>query len=181
MSATVLASCSISSERRGRGTHSSSNTRMRERQIPCLLKCCYRQLSGNTRKMLNELVERITALKIVKQGLKGYPSAGEARRAPHNLGVARNSGFHGELRYRADHYQANRGGLDANDEVERRAGASASNECTLSQSSTPSLAHRRRYPRSLEPIVRHHGDHFTHLVMLVIAPLQRSMWPMSPA
>src|ERR1700722_18077405 len=33
-------------------------------------------------------------------------------------------------------------------------GGTASNEGTLSQSSTPSLAHRRRDPRSLEPIVR---------------------------
>ena len=38
-----------------------------------------------------------------------------------------------------------------NDEVERR--GAASNEGTLSQSSNPSLAHRRRAPRSLEPIV----------------------------
>ena len=41
-----------------------------------------------------------------------------------------------------------------NDEVERRGASPASNEGTLSQSSTPSLAHRRRDPRSLEPIVR---------------------------
>ena|ERR1700722_4764316 len=42
----------------------------------------------------------------------------------------------------------------SNDEVERRGASPASNEGTLSQSSTPSLAHRRRDPRSLEPIVR---------------------------
>jgi len=92
--------------------------------------------------MFNEIVERITTLKIVKQGLKGYPSAGEARCAPHNLSVAGNSGFHSDLRYRGDHYQANRGGLVANDEVERRAAAPLRNEDALSQSSTPSLAHR---------------------------------------
>jgi len=93
--------------------------------------------------MFDELVERITTLKIVKQGLKGYPSAGEARCAPHNLGVAGNSGFHGELRYRGDHYQANRSGLVANDEVERRGNALPTNEAALSQSSTPSLAQWR--------------------------------------
>jgi len=42
----------------------------------------------------------------------------------------------------------------SNDEVERRGASPASNEGTLSQSSTLSLAHRRRHPRSLEPIVR---------------------------
>src|SRR5580692_3241041 len=41
-----------------------------------------------------------------------------------------------------------------NDEVERRGASPASNEGTLSQSSTSSLAHRRRVPRSLEPMVR---------------------------
>jgi len=46
------------------------------------------------------------------------------------------------------------GSTDSNDEVERRGASPASNEGTLSQSSTHSLAHRRRDPRSLEPIVR---------------------------
>ncbi len=41
-----------------------------------------------------------------------------------------------------------------NDEVERRGDARAQNEDALSQSSTSSLAYRRRDPRSLEPIVR---------------------------
>src|ERR1700722_20593266 len=44
---------------------------------------------------------------------------------------------------------------ESNDEVERRGASPASNEAALSESSTPSLAHRRRYgPRSLEPNVR---------------------------
>jgi hypothetical protein len=43
--------------------------------------------------------------------------------------------------------------LSPNDEVERRGASPASNEGTLSQSSIHSLAHRRRDPRSLEPIV----------------------------
>src|SRR5580698_1834932 len=47
--------------------------------------------------------------------------------------------------------------MGPNDEVERRGASPASNEGTLSQSSTPSLAHRRRGPRSLEPIVREHA------------------------
>jgi hypothetical protein len=37
-----------------------------------------------------------------------------------------------------------------NDEVERRGASPTTNEADLSQSSTPSLAHRRRDPRSLE-------------------------------
>src|SRR5258707_470958 len=44
--------------------------------------------------------------------------------------------------------------MSSNDEVERRGASRASNEGTLSQSSTPLLAHRRRHPRSLEPLVR---------------------------
>src|SRR5882672_12186945 len=39
-----------------------------------------------------------------------------------------------------------------NDEVERR-GCARSNEDALSQSSIPSLAQRRRHPRSLEPML----------------------------
>jgi len=42
----------------------------------------------------------------------------------------------------------------SNDEVERRGVAPTQIETDLSQSSIPSLAHRRRAPRSLEPIVR---------------------------
>jgi len=44
----------------------------------------------------------------------------------------------------------------SNDQVERRGAASTTNKAGLSQSSTYSLAHRRRDPRSLEPIVRCH-------------------------
>jgi hypothetical protein len=88
---------------------------MRERQIPCLLECCYRQLSRNAGEMFNEIVERITTLKIVKQSLKGYPSAGKARRTPHDLSVAGNSGFHIKLRYRWDHHKANRSDQVANE------------------------------------------------------------------
>src|SRR5258708_36011873 len=42
----------------------------------------------------------------------------------------------------------------SNDEVELRGDALLSNEATLSHASTLSLVHRRRDPRSLEPIVR---------------------------
>ena len=49
---------------------------------------------------------------------------------------------------------ARRTSCASNDEVERRRASPASNEGTLSQSSTLSLAHRRRDPRSLQPIVR---------------------------
>src|SRR5258708_3725140 len=44
--------------------------------------------------------------------------------------------------------------IGPNDEVERREVALPSNEADLSKSSIPSLAQRRRHPRSLEPIVR---------------------------
>jgi hypothetical protein len=44
--------------------------------------------------------------------------------------------------------------VSSNDEVERRGASLTPNGTDLSRSSTPSLAHRRRDPRSLEPIVR---------------------------
>jgi len=44
----------------------------------------------------------------------------------------------------------------SNDEVERCGASPASNEGTLSKSSSSSLAQRRRAPRSLKPIVRAH-------------------------
>ena len=47
--------------------------------------------------------------------------------------------------------------IGPNDEVERRGAAPTSNEADLSQSSTHSLSHRRRDPRSLDPIVRFTG------------------------
>src|SRR5258708_20681897 len=49
--------------------------------------------------------------------------------------------------------------LRSNDEVERRGDALPTNEADLSRSSIPSLAHRKRDPRLLEPIVRlpHHN------------------------
>src|SRR5580658_1691500 len=52
--------------------------------------------------------------------------------------------------------------VSSNDEVERRGVAPTPNEAALSQSSTPSLAYRRRNPRSLEPIVRRwrQGAHY---------------------
>ena len=53
-----------------------------------------------------------------------------------------------------DHATKANNGRSSNDEVERRGAATMTNEADLSQSSTPSLAHRRRGPRSLEPIVR---------------------------
>jgi hypothetical protein len=46
-----------------------------------------------------------------------------------------------------------------NDEVERRGVALTPNEADLSRSSIPSLAHRSRAPRSLEPIVRRRPQH----------------------
>ena len=51
------------------------------------------------------------------------------------------------------------GMVTSNNEAERREVAPTSNEADLSQSSIPSLAHLRRAPRSLEPIVRRAAVH----------------------
>jgi hypothetical protein len=61
-----------------------------------------------------------------------------------------NSGAAGESTYTPEFRDQGR----SNDEVERRGVALPTNEADLSQSSTLSLVHRRRGPRSLEPIVR---------------------------
>src|ERR1700742_1768325 len=55
----------------------------------------------------------------------------------------------------------------SNDEVERCGVALPANEADLSQSSTSSLAHRRRDPRSLEPIVmRYLRDHLSNPIIV---------------
>ena len=54
-----------------------------------------------------------------------------------------------------------------NDEVERRGVAPTQTKLTLSQSSTPSLAHRRCHPRSLEPIVRRSTLHSVSAIKTV--------------
>ena len=59
----------------------------------------------------------------------------------------------------------------SNDEVERRGASPESNEGTLSRSSTPTMAHRRRDPRSLEPIVRRYRH--TPCLMPTPAPIKR--------
>jgi hypothetical protein len=61
--------------------------------------------------------------------------------------------------------------LKPNDEVERREVALVANEADLSQSFTYSLAHRRRDPRSLEPIVRRHS----HQRSIKVLPSSRAV------
>ena len=58
-----------------------------------------------------------------------------------------------------------------NDAIERRGAAPMTNEADLSQSSTPSLAHRRRDPRSLEPIVRRRS----HQRSIKVLPCSRAV------
>ncbi len=58
--------------------------------------------------------------------------------------------------------------MSHNDEVERRGASPTTNEADLSQSPIPSLAYRRRDPRSLEPIVRGgHAETFAHVMSSV--------------
>jgi hypothetical protein len=57
--------------------------------------------------MLKKVIKRVAALKIVKQGLKGYPSPVQAGGTSHNLAVAGNSGFHVQVRYAETNWAAN--------------------------------------------------------------------------
>ena len=59
----------------------------------------------------------------------------------------------------------------ANDQVERRGYAPRPTEADLSGSSTPSLAHRRRGPRSLEPNVRRRS----HQRSIKVLPCSRAV------
>ena len=67
--------------------------------------------------------------------------------------------------------------VSSNDEVERRGVALPINEADLSQSSIPSLAHRRRAPRSLEPIVRRpHTLTLVRAITLAHLPAYTADW-----
>jgi hypothetical protein len=93
ISATVRTTFGLSSGRCF-GTHSSSNTRIGKRQIPGMLKRCDRQLARYAGKTLEELVQRIPALEKVEQCLERHSRSREARRASHNLCVARDGWIH---------------------------------------------------------------------------------------
>ena len=68
--------CGVSSRRSRFGTHSSSNTRIGERQISGLLKGRYRHFARYTWKIFQKFIQRITTLEVVKQCLTWYASAG---------------------------------------------------------------------------------------------------------
>ena len=55
---------------------------MGERQIPSLLKHCYRKLSGNARKIIKKDIQGISSLKVVEKRLEGDTCSGETRCAP---------------------------------------------------------------------------------------------------
>jgi hypothetical protein len=107
ISATVRTACAVNSVRSRFGTHSSSNTRMRERQIPRLLKRRDGKFTRYAWKILQKFIERIAALKIVQQRLKRHASSGKARGASHDLRVTRNGGVHDHIRYRGPTDAAN--------------------------------------------------------------------------
>lgn len=100
VSATVRTAWAVNSVRSRFGTHSSSNTRMSECQVSCLLNCCYGELARHAWEILQKFIQRIAALKVVQQRLKRHASSREGRHTPHNLRITRNSSFHRQLRYR---------------------------------------------------------------------------------
>lgn len=107
ISATVRTACAVNSARSRFGTHSSSNTRMRERQIPSLLKRCDGKFTCYAWEILQKFIERIATLEIVQQRLKRHASPGKAWGASHDLRITRNSGVHEQIRYRGSADAAN--------------------------------------------------------------------------
>ena len=84
------------------------------------------------------------------------PTVNIARYSPLRIGVRRppSADAARTIRAKISELTGDDTGSSSNDEAERRRIAPTTNEADLSQSSTPSLAQRRRDPRSLEPIVR---------------------------
>jgi hypothetical protein len=144
ISATVRTACAVNSVRSRFGTHSSSNTRMRERQIPCLLKRCDGKFTCNAGEILQKFIERIAALEIVQQRLKRHASSGKAWGASHNLRITRNSCVHEQIRYRGSTDAAN----------SRRKRDVAPSEGVASPFPTESIAKSVRTPSRPPPILK---------------------------
>src|SRR5438034_4886954 len=92
ISTTVLTSCPGSSCLSGRGTHSSSSSRMRLEHFPGELECRDRLFALHARKMVKELVERGSRFEVVQQGLYRYSGSHEHRHPAQDLRVTVDDG-----------------------------------------------------------------------------------------
>src|SRR3990172_11183537 len=77
----------MSSFLRRLGRHSSSRTRMGPQRLAGNLKRCYGLIATDGREVVKKVVEPITGLKIVDEGLHRDAGAREDRGAPQDFGV----------------------------------------------------------------------------------------------
>src|ERR1700690_3995405 len=85
ISGTVRTSCSGSSKRNLRGTHSSSRIRMGEHRLLGQLQDREGKFAAHRREVLQEMIERIPFFEVVKEGLHGHSRAGKDHGAAHHL------------------------------------------------------------------------------------------------
>src|SRR5947199_8056901 len=84
---TVLTTCSVNSRLSGRGTHSSSSTRMSDQHPLRELEDGYGLLTPDAREMIQEDVDGFSALEIVEEGLDRHPRPDEDRDPSQDLGI----------------------------------------------------------------------------------------------
>src|SRR5439155_22856441 len=92
ISTTVLTSCPGSSRLSGRGTHSSSSSRMRLEQFPGEVERRDRLFALHARKIVKELVEAVSRFEVVQQGLHRYSCSHEHRHPAQDLRVTVDDG-----------------------------------------------------------------------------------------
>src|SRR5436309_5094424 len=81
ISPTVLTKWSERARFSGRGTHSSSSTRMGDQHCLRQLENSHGLLAAYSREMIQEGIKRLSALKIVEEGLHRHPGPYEDRSA----------------------------------------------------------------------------------------------------
>src|SRR4051794_16057937 len=77
----------------GRGTHSSSSTRMGDQHRLRQLENGYGLLAADRRKMIQERIERLSALEVVEKRLHRHPGPYEDGSASEDLGIGMDDGL----------------------------------------------------------------------------------------
>src|SRR5436305_13251768 len=93
ISPTVLTKWSERARLSGRGTHSSSSTRMGDQHRLRQLENSDGLLTAYRRKMIQEGIERLSALEVVEKRLHRHPGAYEDRSASEDLGIGMDDGL----------------------------------------------------------------------------------------
>src|SRR5206468_463294 len=91
-SATVLTSWPGRSLRKARGTHSSSSTRIGDQVVLRLFQSRNSNFPGDRRKIVEKLVQRMTAFNVVDERLHRHTRANKHRGPAQNVGIGANDG-----------------------------------------------------------------------------------------